>query len=224
MAKPKSELLFEQFCREHEIRCVPVAQEPGRTPDYDVYFGNRQVAVEIKQVDPTPEEAAQIERWEAGEVLTFGGEAGKRVRQEITDARQQLRRAKGKYPALLVLYNNVEPISYTDPMFILLAMYGELTLPYTMPSGGGRPIAGDLRFGGKRRVTKTDNTTMSAVCVLNHDFNGHLILTFYHNYFAALPFDPTWFQGEHVRHYFLPKEQADSGNFGFWVDIEGKRA
>ena len=61
-------------------------------------------------------------------MITFGGEAGKRVRQEITDARKQLRRAKGKFPALLILYNNAEPISYSDPMFILLGMYGELNV------------------------------------------------------------------------------------------------
>ncbi len=226
MTKTKSEVLFEQFCQEHKIRCVPVAQGPGRTPDYDVYFGSHQVVVEVKQIDPTPEEAAQIARFEAGEAgISFGGEAGRRVRQEITDSKKQLRgRAKGRFPALLILYNNAEPISYSDPMFILLAMYGELTLPLTIPAGGGQPIARDLRFGGKRRVSKTDNTTFSAVCVLIHDPQGQLILTLYHNYFAALPFDPTWFLGDRVRHYFLPKSEAESGNFGFWVDIAGKPA
>jgi len=133
-------------------------------------------------------------------------------------------RAKGKFPALLVLYNNAEPISYCDPMFILLAMYGELTLPLMIPGGGEPPIAGDLRFGGNRRVSKTDNTTFSAVCVLVHDPQGHLILAFYHNYFATLRFDPTSLQGEHVRHYFLPRSEAESGKFSFWVDINGNRA
>jgi hypothetical protein len=222
--KTKSEILFEQFCEEHQLKCVPVPRTSGRTPDYDVYFREHQVVVEIKQIDPTPEEAERIARWEAGEMITFGGEAGKRVRQEITDARKQLKRAKGKYPALLVLYNNAEPISYSDPMFILLAMYGELTLPLMVPAGGGTPIAGELRFGGKRRVTTTDNTTLSAVCVLIHDMNGRLIMTFYHNYFAAKTFDPSWFSGERVRHYFLAKEQAETGRYDFWVDIDGKRA
>ena len=157
-------------------------------------------------------------------MITFGGEAGKRVRQAITDARKQLRRAKGRFPALLILYNNAEPISYSDPMFILLGMYGELTLPLTMPAGGGKPVAGDLRFGGNRRVTKTDNTTLSAICVLIHDTNGRLTLTFYHNYFGAKPFDPEWFKGEQVRHYFLPQSQAESGKYGFWVGIDGKPA
>src|SRR5207245_518203 len=151
MTKTKSEVLFEQFCQEQELRCVPVAQGPGRTPDYDVYFGAHQVVVEVKQIDPTPEEAERIAKFESGEVrgISFGGEAGKRVRQEITDSKKQLRgRAKGRFPALLVLFNNAEPISYSDPMFILLAMYGELTLPLTIPAGVGQPIAGDLRFGG----------------------------------------------------------------------------
>lgn len=220
--KTKSEALFEQFCAEHGLRCELVPRSSDRTPDYDVYFGDHQVVAEIKQIDPTPEEAQRIAAWEAGEMITFGGEAGKRVRQEITDARKQLKRAKGKFPALLILYNNAEPISYSDPMFILLAMYGELTLPLTIPPGGATPLAGDPRFGGKRRVTKTDNTTLSAICVLVHDMNGRLVLTFYHNYFAAKPFDSNWFKGNQVRHYFLPKGEAESGKFGFWVDINGK--
>ena len=226
MTKTKSETLFEEFCAEHKLRCVPIPRASDRTPDYDVYFGEHQVVAEIKQIDPTPEEAEKIAKFESGEVrgLTFGGEAGKRVRQEITDARQQLKRAKGKFPALLILYNNAEPISYSDPMFVLLAMYGELTLPLTIPPGGGTPIAGDLRFGGNRRVTKTDNTTLSAICVLIHDMKGRLLLTFYHNYFAAKPFDPKWLQGERVRHYFLPKSQAESGQYTFWVDIDGNPA
>ncbi len=101
---------------------------------------------------------------------------------------------------------------------------GELTLPLTIPPGGGTPIAGDLRFGGNRRVTKTDNTTLSTICVLVHDMNDRLTLTFYHNSFAAKPFDQNWFSGEQVRHYFLPKTEGESGRFGFWVDIAGKPA
>ena len=224
MTKTESETLFEQFCVEHKLRCEPIPRTSARTPDYDVYFGEHHVVAEIKQIDPTPEEAERIARWRAGEIITFGGEAGKRVRQEITDARKQLKRAKGKFAALLILYNNAVPISYSDPMFILLAMYGELTLPLTIPPGGGTPIAGDLRFGGNRRVTKTGNTTLSAICVLMQDMNDRLILTFYHNIFAAKPFDPEWFTGERIRHYFLPNEQAESGDFSFWVDIEGNRA
>jgi hypothetical protein len=54
--------------------------------------------------------------------------------------------------------------------------------------------------------------------------NGRLILTFYHNYFGAKPFDPDWFKGERVKRYFLPQSQAESGKYGFWVGIDGKPA
>jgi hypothetical protein len=225
MTKTKSELLFEQLCSEHDVRCEPVSRGPIRTPDYDVYFGAQQVVVEVKQVEPTADEAKEIARWEAGEVITFGGEAGKRVRQEVTDSKKQLRaRAKGRFPALLVLYNNAEPISFLDPMFVLVAMYGALTLPIFTPKDGGTPFGGRLRFGGKRRVTKEHNTTLSAVCVLVLNPEDKTTLTFYHNYFAALSFDPQWFQGERVRHYRLPQAEAESGNYGFWVDLDGKHA
>ena len=59
---------------------------------------------------------------------------------------------------------------------------------------------------------------------LIHDMNGRLLLTFYHNYFASKRFDPEWFEGERVRHYFLPQSQAESGRFSFWVDLDGKPA
>lgn len=50
------------------------------------------------------------------------------------------------------------------------------------------------------------------------------ILTLYDNYFSAKPFKPDWCKGERVRHYFLPRIQAEPGCFGFWVEIDGKPA
>jgi hypothetical protein len=70
-------------------------------------------------------------------------------------------------------------------------------------------------YGGKRMVSEEHNTTISALCVLIENPEGQPTLTFYHNRFAALPFDPAWFQGERVKHYKLPG--TDTNNCGFWV-------
>lgn len=216
MDKTLSERLFEEFCRGHGLSFDPVTRAACRTPDYDVWFGDRQVVVEVKQLEPNAEDRAQLLKLEAGGPATFGGEAGKRVRQEITDAKKQLRsRAKGRFPGLLVLYNTAPLISYLDPMFILLAMYGELTATIDRSSNAEKRTIQALSFGRKRSVSTSQNTTISAVCVLVENPEGHPTLTFYHNRFAALPFDPSWLRGELVRHYVLTTPSAKE--FEFWT-------
>jgi hypothetical protein len=213
-----SERLFEQFCTEHQLRFAPVPRATLRTPDYDVHFGSQRVVVEVKQVDPSPEDAIGLAKFAAVPGTLFGGEPGKRVRQEITDAKRQLsRHAKGQAPALLVLYNNAEPIHYLDPMFILLGMYGELMAHVSTSPPGEDPALDRLTFGGKRMVSESHNTTISAVCVLINDPLARPTLTFYHNSFAALPFQPEWCRSDQVKHYILPK--ATTREFDFWEAI-----
>jgi len=103
--KTQSEELFEQFCAEHGLRCEPIPREPGRTPDYDVYFAERQVIAEV--------------------------------------------------------------------------------------------------------------TTISALGVLIENPEGQPTLTFYHNRYAAIPFEPDWFRAERVKHYKTSSTQANE--FGGWI-------
>lgn len=215
--KTQSEGLFEQFCAEHRVRCDPIPRQLGLTPDYDVYFGERQVVVEVKQLEPNEEDAAKIKLFEEGKQVSFGGEAGKRVRQEITRAKKQLQaRAKDRFPALLVLYNTQSLIHYFDPMFIMIGMYGQMVVHVAVPPNGGQPFFLDaLSHGGKRMVSPDHNTTISALCVLIENPDGEPTLTFYHNRYAAKPFVPDWFRADRVKHYQTSSTQAHE--FGGWV-------
>ena len=217
LPKTESEELFEQFCAEHHVRCDPIPRELGLTPDYDVYLGERQVVVEVKQLEPNEEDAAKIKLFAEGKQVVFGGEAGKRVRQEITRAKKQLKeRAKGRFPALLVLYNTQGLIHYFDPMFIMIGMYGEMLAHVTVAPGGGEPrFLEGLSHGGKRMVTPEHNTTISALCVLIENPEGQPTLTFYHNRYAAIAFEPDWFRAERVKHYKTSSTQPHQ--FGEWI-------
>jgi len=90
-----SELLFEQWCREHGIQCRRIRESmvPGhRRPDYRIKVENRWWVVEVKEIAQKPEDRALLE-----DVLSGWPQArwteqplGKRLRQSIKDAASQL--------------------------------------------------------------------------------------------------------------------------------------
>jgi hypothetical protein len=62
----------------------------------------------VKQLDPSDEEKELIQELEKNRIASRVSTPGKRVGQEIADSMRQLRpRAKGRSPAISVLYNNV---------------------------------------------------------------------------------------------------------------------
>lgn len=207
-----SERLFEDFCVGHDIRCEAIPRSGGRTADYRLALGGGTVIAEIKQLDPGPADDAisrdLAARGSAARVLIPGA----RVRQEITDSRKQLRaQAKGRHPALLVLYDNTGGrTGAIAPHDVLVAMYGEERVEFAVahgPSHGARRA----RFvvGGNRGVDRCANTTLSAIGVLSgHPQGAHLDV--YHNCHAALPLAPDWLRGARVRHFAVtpPRDGA----------------
>ncbi len=56
-----SEALFERFCTETDIPFTCLSPDPSigrRTPDYEVYWQNPPVLVEVKQIDPNRDDKA----------------------------------------------------------------------------------------------------------------------------------------------------------------------
>ena len=224
-----SEQLFEEFCADHGIPFEPVPRAATRTPDYDLSIVSHRAIAEVKQIEPNDDDLRAQQALDEGSHASLSGEAGKRVRQVITNSKVQIHElAKGICPGLLVIYNNAGQFSvhHTDPMFVLVAMYGHLQarLRISWPSSashasGEQPSVvslEDKRFGGKRRVTEADNTSISAVCILYRSADGKPGLNFYHNAFAAQPFDPNWLRGERVRHYVI--KDAPSHRFETWSE------
>jgi hypothetical protein len=207
-----SESLFEAFCAEHDVPCAPIPRERGRTADYRLTLGVREVIAEVKQLDPGPADL------DISRALAATGRAavvlvpGARVRQEITDSRKQLRaQAKGRHPAMLVLYDNTGGrTGMIAPHDVLVAMYGEERVEFEVVR---EPSANKPHFrfvtGGNRGVDQAANTTLSAVAVLSGGV-GYAALRVYHNCYAALPIDPESLRGPRVHHFAvtLPREGA----------------
>ena len=116
-------------------------------------------------------------------------------------------------------------------MFVLMAMYGQVAISIEVPASPQEPPrVGRTQFGGKRRMTAGQNTSISAVSILQgegfakkrltfyHNLFGEGFakkrLTFYHNLFAANPFEPDWLRSDAVCHYTV-KDPA-SGKFEDW--------
>jgi hypothetical protein len=175
---------------------------------------------EVKQLDPGPEDARL-----ARELAEHGGAGGvyvpgARVRQEITDAKAQLRNlAGGAHPAVLVLYNNTGVGSgFFNAHDVLTALYGQDVLVYAVPNE--TRVSSRLlghRFGGRRGVTQTMNTSLSALAVLRDAGAPTLSLDVYHNCYAAVPLEPDLLRGETIRHYGI--DRGDGRQFQDWHSL-----
>src|SRR5206468_2414206 len=127
-------------------------------------------------------------------------------------------RAKGKFPSMLVLYNNVPLFDYANPYSVRVAMYGleahDLGVPNEMHKP---PYLKDKRFAGERKMTKDQNTCISAVAVLLKGAEGNLRLDIYRNIYADIPLPPELFRPFNIRQFTL--EEKVAGKFQDWAEI-----
>lgn len=166
-----SEDAFEQLCREQGITFLRIEEGEQRRPDYTIRLSGNEVVVEIKQFDPSNEEEQLYKRFLDGEsVVVDMSPPGRKMRKAIDSGYPQLAAlAKGKLPALLVVYNNVPIGDHTDPYAIKAAMFGLETIDIAVPKDFSRsPYPVDRRFGGKRRITHNQCRSLSAIGRLVH--------------------------------------------------------
>ena len=216
-----SESLFEMFCDTNRIAYERVRTDDGKTPDYRLHIKELTVYAEVKQIEPNPHERLTLikpeEEW--GESDLYDGLPGDRVRAKIKYAMQQLRRLSNyRYPAVLVLYDNVHlwP-EIADDYAIRVAMYGvemALITSNVAPEGGAEIIA--RWYGSRRKVSPNYNRTLSAVAVLKDDA-ADLRLDVFHNYHARNPLAPDSLRLPTVHHYAL--ESSPLGGFPDWNRI-----
>ena len=103
------------------------ASSGEKTPDYAIYPKDTKVIAEVKDIQESPTERQQREHFERVGWSTFGsGKVGDRARDIIGTAAKQLKRmAKGKCPAMIVIYNpSLLLRHHTEPHAIKAAMYG----------------------------------------------------------------------------------------------------
>ena len=123
-------------------------------------------------------------------MISVDSEPGAKVRSKIKNAAEQISNlAKGKYPGVLVLYNNVPFVlgSPLDPDNVRVGMYGFDTIVLTQPTDFdvSREVIG-RKFGPKKKLTEEHNTSISALAVLEETQEG-LSLSVYHNQHASIP-------------------------------------
>ena len=197
--KTKSELLFEAFCEEHDFQCNKIPPSSEKTPDYEIVLKEAKIIVEVKQIDPNLLEEEKIKEFIKRGTVTIRSELGKRIRGKITDAQNKFSKAmENRNPSILVLYNNVKLYKHTDPKDILSGMYGQLCFPVA-PGG---PI-GNMELGPNRKMTKTTNTSISAIGILKENNSGKPFLAIYHNLYASVPLNPDILSGIPVMQYSM---------------------
>lgn len=229
--KTKSEILFEDYCKNLHYVCNPIiaGSDRGKTPDYEV-VANGRVIVEIKELTPNKDDERQAkelrqQRWTSG-----GGIPGKRIYDHIKAAASQLKRYRDSaIPCVLLLYDNIVvdgmrphiPNSLLGSAFIDFAMYGLQTVFLSSEEESQLVRIPDGR-GGRRQMTIDERTYISAVAVLYEESNAAPFIVSYHNFFAkeSLPFDI--FAGPRDRHFVKPSYPDQTPQE--WVEAKDTRS
>jgi hypothetical protein len=213
-SKPESESLFEQFCALSAIHCKRIEPDGQKIPDYDLFIGNKKIVVEVKQLEPNPEESHKINQLNTSGTVTIKTEPGKRARGKITDSQGKFnRRTQDNHPSILVLYDNVKYHKHTEPFDILAAMYGQPYFPIEYSDSSAQ--IGNMKHGPKRKMTKDTNTSISAIGVLKKDKDGNPNLTIFHNKYSKVPLDHKLFAKFSVKQYII----EDENNSIKWKEI-----
>jgi len=86
-----SEQLFRRFCDVNNIECRVVPTAAARTPDFTIVVDGTEVLCEIKQIDPNPDDIAEIRKALAHQ--NTGRWVPNRLRQVFKNVSGQPRRA-----------------------------------------------------------------------------------------------------------------------------------
>lgn len=187
--KTQSEKLFEDFCRRNNIACKSISVRSSRTPDYCISVNGEKIVVEVKEFSPNKEDEKMLRKAAQERVFVVGWRhrPGERVRNKISKSAKQISNfSKGKYPGLLVLYNSIDNVEPTSGYEIKVAMFGIDTMVLSRPdSMNEMPEVLERKSGPNRKLTPSDNTSISAIAVLTKD-SDTLDLAVYHNRHAAI--------------------------------------
>lgn len=220
MAQTTSEREFEKFCRTRGLRVERIPETRSKTPDYELHVGTTRVIIEIKETDLNPEER------EAERLLAqrgWGGVVsrvpGGRVRKMIEASSAQLKaRSNGVSPAILVVFDRGQVAGHVESYNIRVAMYGLEQVHVTVPAiGVGKPYATGISHGPKRKMTATDNRSISAIAalVMTGPEEHHLLV--YRNAFARVPLEPALLGPFGVRHFDI--DMTGDGSRSDWKEI-----
>ena len=183
-----SEKYFEQLCINKGVVSERIRETNAKSPDYRVLISPMELITEVKQLDPRVEDERHRKLW--GTPQSPGGyDATRRVRDKLTHGYPQVKRlSEGRFPTLIVVYNNAGEWNLLSDFAITTAMFGEYG--FVLGSKPDQSIE-VTRQGhlGKRKVTKETYRSLSAVGVLKCTGSEALELCCYHNHFAEVPIE-----------------------------------
>jgi hypothetical protein len=212
-----SERYFERFCERRGIAIRRLPEGPDPTPDYEIVVDGLEIVAEVKQIEPNAEDRDVLTEVTNGKAVSYWVNMS-RARQSILDGVKQLRAyAKGKRPAIVVLYELAGLLEYLKADNIAQCLYGRRQVHVAVPEDAGQEgwVLGSS-YGGGRVATEHHNTTLSAVAVLRTS-GGTETVSVFHNAFAALPIEPYRFRFDGVRHFAW--RTSDPNRLPGWVDV-----
>lgn len=218
----ESERLFEYFCNTHKLLFDRVPECSSPSADYLLLFNNYKIITEIKQFEPNKEEKEAlrkpIEEWDEYDIFHWGI-PGERIRKKIKSAMPQLQAlSQGVFPTLMIIYDNIKVWpELADEYAIRIALYGIETAiisPEVAPEGGAKIL--HRWYGHRKQATSNQNTTLSAIAVIEEDKNC-VTIRIYHNYYAKNFIQKHIFDLPGVEQYEL--DRTPSEGFPKWIKL-----
>jgi hypothetical protein len=181
-----SEELFEQFCSANNVPCDPIPTGGERTPDFRIWLGDAQIICEVKQINPNAEDLAELE--DLGSSEAAGRYVRNRMRDKLKDVSAQLKAASREgYPTLLVVYDNTPFKMYSCHSDVVEAMFGCDSVNVSfLEAAADSAVVSEPFFGGNRGLTPSQNTSVSALAILDGGPSASLALRVYHNPYAVV--------------------------------------
>jgi hypothetical protein len=182
--KTKSESLFESFLATNNLPFDKIKEDTTPRPDYRVPVGTCEIIFELKEL-AEDEDFGVVKDPAHPHIKSHSRTLGDHVRRRINSSKKQIQfGAKQGIPAVLLIYNNIDPIFQmfgTEPMDFTAAMYGA----YTILLNRETRTASDWFNGKGQMLQDTKNTSFSAIGHLC-DRGGKITVTLYENIFARV--------------------------------------
>jgi hypothetical protein len=114
------------------VVCERVAETIEKNPNYRVLIPPMELITEVKQLDPNNEHERLSKIW--GTPQSPGGhDATRRVRDKLAEGYHQVKRLSGgKFPTMIVVYNNAGEWNLLSKFTITTAMFGSYGFVYEL--------------------------------------------------------------------------------------------
>ena len=182
--------VVREHCRERGIviKPIPESRNPNEpTPDFEGRIDDKCVVFEVKVIEPTKEDIRNAEKLNAGEIVVGSHTPGDGLVGKLKKANKQLRlSANLGIPGITCVFDYRGLLLY--PIDIHAGMFGQEKLLLSVPRDySQQPRVVGRISGGRESLTKTDNTSTSAVMIFCPTGPDQYDARLFHNHFAKFP-------------------------------------